>query len=255
MVAAVIDVKRRIADAYDDASDAFGRTAEPLVYRHLVQPLHAALRHVRGTILDVASGTGTLARLLPGAVALDLSAGQLRHNQARWRVEGDAERLPFRSDAFAAAACAFGVNHCPDPATAVAEMARVAPEVALLTWARPERPYPPKQAVLEVIERHAGSARSEAGWFVDHLAAQVGSLEALRGLLAAAGLETTARPVTLEVPWPGAAAFVDYRLSLPGTAALPDRETTRRDAIAAIEALPTAQLVWRPRLVVAVGRR
>lgn len=255
VVAGVIDAKRLIAEAYDDASDGFGATAERLIYRHLVGPLHAALRQVRGRILDAASGTGTLARLLPGVVALDLSAGQLRHNPAAWRVQGDAERLPFRSDAFAVAACAFGVNHFPDPATAVAEMARVAPLVALLTWARPETPYAPKQAVLEIIERHAGSARSQVGWLVDRFAATVGSPQALGRLLASAGLHGAACLVTVEVPWPGAAAFVDYRLSLPGTAGLTDWDGTRRDAIAAIEALPAAQLRWRPRLVLAVGTR
>ena len=98
-----------------------------------------------GPVLDVAAGSGALGRLLPVAVALDLSAAQLRHNPLGARLQGDAERLPFRDDSFAAAGCAFGINHFPDPAAAVAEMARVAPLVGVLTWARPEPPTVPSR--------------------------------------------------------------------------------------------------------------
>jgi ubiquinone/menaquinone biosynthesis C-methylase UbiE len=53
-------------------------------------------------------------------------------------ASGDATKRLFSEAHDTAAGCAFGINHFPDPAAAVAEMARVAPLVGLLTWARPE---------------------------------------------------------------------------------------------------------------------
>jgi SAM-dependent methyltransferase len=175
--------------------------------------------------------------------------GQLRHNPLALRVRADAERLPFRDDAFAAAGCAFGINHFPDPLAAVAEMARVAPLVELLTWERPEEPYPPKQAVQAAVERHAAVPRSQAGLLLDSLGERVGSAGALRSLLAAAGLWPEVELVTATVPWPGAVAFTEYRLANIGTDGLLDeaaRERVRRDAVAAISRLPAASLEWRP---------
>src|SRR4029453_10424900 len=166
-----------------------------------------------GPVLDVAAGSGALGRLLPDAVALDLSAAQLRHNPLAARLQGDAERLPFRDDAFAAAGCAFGINHFPDPGAALAEMARVAPLVGVLTWTRPEAPYLPKQAVMEVLARRAGSDRTLVGTLADERGERVGPPAAVRSLLEGAGLRPDVREVRVDLPWPGAAAFVDYRLA------------------------------------------
>ena len=62
--------------------------------------------------------------------------------------------------------------------------------------------------------------------------------------------------VEVDLPWPGAAAFVDYRLATVGVAGLvDDPATVRRQAIAAVAALPPEALPWAPRLVLGVGRR
>jgi SAM-dependent methyltransferase len=191
VVAVVSDrrrAKRLFAEAYDASAAGFARSADRLVYTYLARPLARVLGEAAGPVLDVAAGSGALGRLLPAAVALDLSAAQLRHNPLPARLQGDAERLPFRDDAFTAAGCAFGINHFPDPRTAVAEMARVAPVVGLLTWVRPEAPYRPKQAVLEVVARHAGSDRTAAGILADELGERVGSPAAVLALLEGAGL-------------------------------------------------------------------
>jgi SAM-dependent methyltransferase len=259
VVAVVSDpgtAKRLFAEAYDAAATGFARSADRLVYAYLARPLARALAETAGPVLDVAAGSGALGRLLPAAVALDLSAAQLRHNPLPARLQGDAERLPFRDGAFAAAGCAFGINHFPDPGAAVAEMARVAPLVGLLTWSRPEAPYRPKQAVMEVVARHAGSDRTAAGILADELGERVGSPAAVRGLLEGAGLRPEVAEVEVDLPWPGAAAFVDYRLATVGVAGLvDDPATVRRQAIAAVAALPPETLPWAPRLVLGVGRR
>jgi SAM-dependent methyltransferase len=259
MVAVVSDAgsaKRLFAEAYDRSADGFARSADRLVYGYLARPLARALAEATGRVLDVAAGSGALGRLLPAVVALDLSAAQLRHNPLEARLQGDAERLPFRDGTFAAAGCAFGINHFPDPGAAVAEMARVAPLVGLLTWARPEPPYRPKQAVMEVVARHAGSDRTAAGVLADELGERVGSAAAVLALLEGAGLRPDVAEVEVDLPWPGAAAFVDYRLATVGVAGLVgDPATVRREAIAAVAALPAETLPWTPRLVLGVGRR
>jgi hypothetical protein len=135
-------------------------------------------------------------------------------------------------------------------------MARVAPLVGLLTWVRPEAPYLPKQAVLEVVARHAGSDRTAAGILADELGERVGSPTAVRDLLEGAGLRAEVTEVDVDLPWPGAAAFVDYRLATVGVVGLvDDPATVRRAAIAAVNALPAETLPWSPRLVLGVGRR
>src|SRR5262245_57822311 len=114
------------ADTYDANAEDYREHADRLVYRYLPRPLAAALTPTAGPVLDVAGGTGALGRQVGAIAALDISERQLRHNPARLKVHGDAERLPFAADAFAAVGCAFGINHFPDAATAVREMARVA---------------------------------------------------------------------------------------------------------------------------------
>jgi SAM-dependent methyltransferase len=259
VVAAVSDAgraKRLFAEAYDAAAASFARSADRLVYTYLARPLARALAGSPGPVLDVAAGSGALGRLLPAAVALDLSAAQLRHNPLAARLQGDAERLPFRDGAFAAAGCAFGINHFPDPGAAVAEMARVASVVGLLTWVRPEAPYLPKQAVLEVVARHAGSDRNAAGILADELGERVGSPAAVLDLLEGPGLHADVTEVRVDLPWPGAAAFVDYRLATVGVVGLvDDPAAVRREAIAAVTDLPAETLPWSPRLVLGVGHR
>ena len=188
--------KRLIAAAYDESAAAFAVAADRLVYRYLARPLVDAIGPGDGRFLDVAAGAGAAGCHFPGAVALELSMGQLRHNPAARRVQADAERLPFRDGSFAAAVCAFGINHFPDPHAAVSEMARVA------------------------------------------------------------SLDAAVEPVMVLVPWPGIEAFLDYRLSMASAAGLvSDTAALRRDAAAALAALPEHQLDWHAALIVGVGRR
>jgi SAM-dependent methyltransferase len=239
------------ADLYDQNAETYRVRADRLVYRHLARPLAAALSPVRGPILDVAGGTGALGRLMGADAALDISPRQLSHHPARWRVRGDAERLPFDADTFAVAACSFGINHFPDPAAAVREMARVAPVVGLLTWKRPEcRPYLPRQVIEALVQPRACPAARIA----EELGVQTGSMAAVRDLLAAAGLRPRVREVVVDVPWPGPGPFVDYRLGLTvGIAAT--KTSLRQEAVAAITALDPAALAWQPKLVLGVGTR
>jgi SAM-dependent methyltransferase len=249
-------IKRLVGHDYGVSGASYARYAEPLVYRFLSIPLAQALGSPDGHTLDVASGTGSLGRSFRQAIAVDLAHGQLVQNPLTSRVLGDAERLPFRDSAFAAAGCAFGLAHFPDPAAAVAEMARVAPVVGLLTWARPETPFEPKSIVLATIERHAGAQRTPAGSIVDEMADRVGSENVLESLLRTAGMDAQVRTVAVEVPWPGTDAFIQYRLSLSGVSALiADPAAVMEEAAARISSLGPDALRWCPRLILGIGRR
>lgn len=92
----------------------------------------------QGQILDVAGGTGQLGRHLARdgatAVIVDLTdamlATGLRSIREEGRqdvvfVRGDATDLPFPDDQFDVVVSRFALHHMDDPASAVAEMARV----------------------------------------------------------------------------------------------------------------------------------
>lgn len=248
--------KRLVAAGYDEKAASFAGAADRLVYRHLAQPLVEALGAVEQPVLDVAAGSGAAGHHFRHPMALDLSIGQLRHNPSRRRVLGDAERLPFPARSFGACVCVFGINHFPDPAAAVAEMARVAPVVGVVTWARPEPRFAPKEVVSGVLARYAGRTRSCVGEVVDALGARVGSVTAVTALLETAGLQATVQRSTAVVPWPGIDGFLDYRLSMASTADLGmDTEAVRRAAAIALAKLPAVELDWRAELIVGVGRQ
>jgi ubiquinone/menaquinone biosynthesis C-methylase UbiE len=255
MVSGVSRAKRIIAESYDLSAAGFSNFADRLVYSYLAAPLADALREVTGAILDVACGTGALGRLLKDVVETDISYAQLARNAMPLRVAADAERLPFTEEAFAGAACAFGINHFPDPLAAVREMARVAPIVGLTTWQRPDDLFEPKEIVLETIAAHAGGARTEAGELVDEMTQAMGSVGALEDVLAGADLAPEVDTVRVEVPWPGPDAFIDYRLSMIGVlGGLIDPDAVRAEAKRRIETLPDDRVRWRPRLVIGIGR-
>jgi ubiquinone/menaquinone biosynthesis C-methylase UbiE len=104
-------------------------------------PVAAALAGVEAPrMLDVASGTGRLARALLPQIAfdgtvvnLDLSARMLRFGRpqcAAWPgrthwLRAPAERLPFAAGAFEAVACLEALEFLPNARAAVAECVRV----------------------------------------------------------------------------------------------------------------------------------
>ncbi len=86
----------------------------------------------------------------------------------------------------------------------------------------------------------------------------VGSAEAVGDLLRGAGLRSDARVIEVDVPWPGVDAWLAYRLGIPTAAGLvsdDDQPHVRREVAAAIATLSPAELPWRARLVLGLGRR
>ncbi len=109
--------------------------------RYIGWPLAVALVEVdRPRILDVAAGTGRLARSLLRQVAFDgqvfnleLSAKMMaagRESLAGWPgrtgwLRGPADRLPFADNTFQAVTCLEALEFFPDPWAALAECVRV----------------------------------------------------------------------------------------------------------------------------------
>jgi demethylmenaquinone methyltransferase/2-methoxy-6-polyprenyl-1,4-benzoquinol methylase len=106
-------------------------------------------------LLDVCCGPGEFADAFADhnpppdrIVGLDFSAGMIEMAEQRQRrrdrlmelVQGDATDLPFEGGSFDTVCCAFGVRNLSDPATGLAEFARVlAPggRVVILEFALP----------------------------------------------------------------------------------------------------------------------
>lgn len=171
-----------------------------------------------GSVLDVACGTGVVARAAAARtgeggriVGLDRSPAML--DVARRLLpgaefhRGDAARLPFADASFDTVLCQASLMFFPEPRTALAEMARVVtPDgtVGLHVWGRLES-SPGYLAFVEVAARHAGpEAISLLSSYFVH-----GDLPALTRLLASAGLDVVATTTRLgAIRSPSVADFV-----------------------------------------------
>lgn len=138
-------------------------------------PRLVAAAHLRPgqRVLDVACGTGVLARGAAASVApggsvtgLDLDPGMLAvaasvSPHLTWH-QGSAEALPFPPDHFHAVVSQFGLMFVPSPAQALREMWRVLKpggRLAVAVWAALEM-TPAYNAETQLIERIAGPAAS-----------------------------------------------------------------------------------------------
>jgi SAM-dependent methyltransferase len=163
----------------------------------------AGLRPVE-RVLDVACGTGVVARLAAEAVgadgrvaALDMNPGMLAVAAAvpakgaaiEW-VEGSAQALPFADAGFDAVCCQLGLQYFPDREGALREMARVAVpggRVVVMVWRELDR-SPGFPALAEALGRTIGSD-AEAVMRAPFALGDAGELSAL---LAGAGLRDCA---------------------------------------------------------------
>lgn len=145
----VRDMFDRIAVGYDAANDGMTGGMHRLWKRRLI-----GLLEVRAgdRALDLATGTGDLARLLADRVGasgqvtgLDFSAGMLAQAKAHpdqrvTFIEGDMQALPFEDAAFDRVSVGFGLRNVADLDRALTEMHRVLEpggRVASLEMGRP----------------------------------------------------------------------------------------------------------------------
>lgn len=155
----------RVAPRYDLAN-ALLSLGQDAGWRRMAA---AAVAPAGGLVLDVAAGTGALARdlLACGArrvVAVDLSWNMLAvgaHRSAAaglpdilW-VNGDALRLPLRAGVFDAITIAFGLRNLSDVEAGLRELARVArpgARLAVLEFSHPR--WPPFRRLYDAYLHH-----------------------------------------------------------------------------------------------------
>ncbi|MGH9244492.1 MAG: methyltransferase domain-containing protein [Acidimicrobiales bacterium] len=158
------------------------------------------------TVLDVACGTGILARTAAdrvgatgNVIGVDLNEGMLTvarrvRPDLEWR-QGDAADLPFPDDTFDAVLCQSSMMFFPDATGALREMARVCKPagtvgVQVYSSLQAQPAYGPW---IDMVAQHAGpDAVSLLGTYWVH-----GDLDVLRTRFETAGLEITAIDTTL----------------------------------------------------------
>jgi SAM-dependent methyltransferase len=154
----------------------------------------------RDRVLDVACGTGAVARLAASAVAeggrvaaLDVNRGMLAVGRSlqppdgaaiEW-YEGSAEALPFGDGEFDVVLCQLGLQFFPDRAAALREMRRVlapAGRLGASVYTAIDR-NPAALALAAAVDRHLGEGASRAKRSEHSLA----DPDELRGLFDSAG--------------------------------------------------------------------
>ncbi len=167
----------------DGGPATYERFVAPIMAPFVTAALEAAGIGQGGSVLDVACGTGFVARAAAAVVGetgrvsgVDVNPGMLQVASAQSdRIEprihwhrSAADRLPFADSEFDAVICQQGLQFFPDMAAAVAEAARVVTEggrYVVTVWSDLEKsPYMRAQhsAVEELLGGDAGSSFARA---------------------------------------------------------------------------------------------
>jgi SAM-dependent methyltransferase len=205
-----------------NAAECYERYFVPVIGRPAAEGLLAIADPGPGErVLDVACGTGIVARLAAeavgreGAVAgVDIAPEMIEVARAasapeapaiEWRV-GDAASLPFPDGSFDLVTCQMGLMFLPDRAAAVTEMRRVLAAGGRLVVTTPGRIQPLFEAMAQAIGRHIDPALSgfvRAVFSMDDPGVHADLLR-YAGLADVASREVTARlflPAPVEFLW------------------------------------------------------
>jgi len=198
------------------------------------------------SVLDVACGTGVVARLAAervgvsgGVDALDVNAGMLAVARSlpaatgvsiNWH-EGSVLSLPFLDASFDVVLCQLGLQFVPDRAAALREIRRVlVPDGRLaLNVFGPIEHNPATHALANALDRHVHPDAPVVKRTEHALADDKG----LRTLVAGAGFSNvTIRTATKTVRFPSAAAYVRVQLAATPLASLFGQyDAARRDRL------------------------
>jgi ubiquinone/menaquinone biosynthesis C-methylase UbiE len=212
-------------------------------------------------VLDVACGTGVVARLAAErvgtgrVVGLDINAGMLAVARSlppragspiEWH-EASALGMPFPDAAFDLVLCQLGLQFLPDRPAALGEMWRVlAPggRLALNVYGSIEH-NPAAHALADALDRHLGPGAS-ASRRSEHVLADA---DELRGLVDGAGFrDVTIRTTTQRIRFPSSRKYVRITLAATPLAGMVSGiESGKREAL--VEALAgelTASLQPQP---------
>jgi ubiquinone/menaquinone biosynthesis C-methylase UbiE len=206
-------------------------------------------------VVDVACGTGIIARLIHGRVGspkrLDgidinpvmVAAAQTFAPFAETRL-GDATTLPYRTGDFDAVLCQHGLMFFPDRAKALAEMRRVLSDqgrLGITTW-RPLSEHPLNDAIMRAGRRHVDAP-------ID-LPFSLGDADQLRTMIETAGFgDIRIDTLEFEAHFPDAGAFM--RMNFQAFAAVLPRfammNEAEREAFIGVMEAETADVIARHR--------
>jgi ubiquinone/menaquinone biosynthesis C-methylase UbiE len=160
-----------VADAYTHYSQKYESVLEPILAPMAAEIARLAQLSRGQSALDVATGTGLIARALARTsdcvTGIDMSPGVLAIAQSRSRGEtplvlGDAHRLPFRDGSFELVTCGVSLSHFSEVSVALREVYRLLqPGGRFITsaWANGGR-SPSKAAAIETRRRFLGGKES-----------------------------------------------------------------------------------------------
>jgi ubiquinone/menaquinone biosynthesis C-methylase UbiE len=239
-----------------NAAELYQRYMVPAITAKWAADLVARAQPRAGdTVLDVACGTGVVARAAATGAApaqvtgLDLNAGMLAvaagvaHAGApvRW-IEGSALDLPFDAGSFDVVFCQLGLQFFPDQPRALGEMRRVlrdAGRVALSVFSPIER-TPGAHAFVRALDEVLGkdASRMKRG---EHSFSAPAQLETL---LRTCGFQAVdVQTVQQTLVFPSVLDYVRFQLlASPMTVLTSGRTEPERDAIIAAVAERTAGL-------------
>ncbi len=247
-----------LADAYGRGARAYAEVLDPTLEQMARDTIEIAGVSGAQHLLDIATGTGALARAAARAgahvVAVDLSLGMVA--TAR-RVSAppiglavaDAAALPVRTHAFDVVTCGLSLSHFTQAGRVLAEVhgaLRAGGTLVASSWGTSgsDRAY---SAAFAVYKRNTGDLPRPFSTLLDE--ATWSQAERALPVIAAAGFvsaEVITRRVVGTYATPRAA--LDWAFGWPLTAAGIEcleparRELLRRDALAAVEA--EGQLQW-----------
>lgn len=200
----------------EKVAEAYEKLLAPALFAEWTQRLADAADIREGQrVLDVACGTGILARVMAERVGSDGSVSGVDANpgmlvvanriapEIEWR-EGDAEALPYESDSFDAVVCQFGLMLFSSPKTALQEMKRVLRPGGHLAAAvfGPLDDLPAYAAIADVYDRLVDKSVGDAL----RTPFSMGDTDVLASVFAGAGISS--RKMTTEV---GTACFSSVR--------------------------------------------
>jgi SAM-dependent methyltransferase len=194
------------------AAEIYEEFFVPALFRQWTEEMADAAGIQKGrVVLDVACGTGVLARELaarvePGGsvVGLDVNTGMLavarrQDSRVHWQ-QGPAEALPFEEHVFHAVVCQFGLMFFEDRIKALREMKRVCRpggRVVVAVWDALEN-TPGYAAVTDLLLRLFGEEAANAMRAPFNL----GDREEVRALFLEAGLDAHIETVPGEARFP-----------------------------------------------------
>ncbi|MDX1624198.1 MAG: methyltransferase domain-containing protein [Gemmatimonadota bacterium] len=232
-------------DSYsENAAENYERYFVPAIGRPVAARLiEAAALRPGDRVLDVACGTGIVARLAAKRVGPDGAVQGLDSNPGMLAVareastadpsivwhEAPAEAMPLPDGSFDVVLCGMGLQFFSDRSAGLREMRRVLAPGGRLAANLPGPTPPPLEAMAEALARHVSP---ESAGFV-HAVFSLHDADEIRSLAADAGfgdVQVRSEPVSLRLPAPGEFLW-HYVHSTPMAAALAEISQERRNAL------------------------